>query len=313
MSLRKNFDDFIQTFDSDNTAKVAKSLCVIGEYDYSNCTPVDLQNIILGMNPNSPKAITTIIYILGLYAKYLGNKDMEYMLNDLDRNILWSLAKPNASKKFISNAQFEKIYHDIGMYEDYNGFYIQTLFRSLYEAIYSDDMSVVKNLRAENIWWDGATLKPDNGEPYDISISEKLADDLIKLSEIDIWERRNRYGTCKISIVGLHEDSCFKVENRKGSSEYSYRFSYYRLLRNISKNYVGYNLLPLQIYVSGIMHRITLELDKCGIDIKDAFADNNKDRKVNGIISDELKRSMCDTPVRNFREMVKGHIDIFSS
>ena len=31
------------------------------------------------------------------------------------------------------------------------------------------------------------------------------------------------------------------------------------------------------------------------------------------IISDELKRSMCDTPVRNFREMVKGHIDIFSS
>ena len=34
LSLRKNFDDFIQTFDSDNTAKVAKSLCVIGEYDY---------------------------------------------------------------------------------------------------------------------------------------------------------------------------------------------------------------------------------------------------------------------------------------
>lgn len=153
--MRKNFDDFIQTFDSDNTAKVVKSLCVIGEYDYSNCTPIDLQNIILGINPNSPKAITTIIYILGLYAKYLGNKDMEYMLNDLDRNILWSLAKPNASKKFISNAQFEKIYHDIGMYEDYNGFYIQTLFRSLYEAIYNDDMSVVKNLRAENIWWDG--------------------------------------------------------------------------------------------------------------------------------------------------------------
>lgn len=309
--MEKEYEKFAETFEHPNTVKVIRSLKDIGEHDYSNCTPIDIENVILEMKPNSPKAITTIVYVLGLYAKYLGNEDMRNMVQDIDRNVIWSLAKPNAKKKFISHTHFLQVYNDIEKYEEYNSLYMQTLFRSLYEGIYNDDMSVVKNLRSSDVWWDGATLKDDDGKSYDISISERLASDLIKLGSIDTWERRNRYGTCKIKTLGLHEDTCFKVENRRGSSEYAYRFSYYRMLRNISKNYVGYNLLPLQLYVSGIMHRICIELNNRGISIEDAFADNNRDRKVNSIISDELKRSACDTPVRNFREMVKGHVDVF--
>ena len=308
-----DFESFIKTFDSPNTVRVVRSLQAIGDYDYSNCTPLDIENIILNLKPNSLKAITTIIYIMSLYAKYLGNKDMLYMIEDIDRNALWLLAKPNATKKFISNKDFENVYHEIGVHEEHNSFYIQTLFRCLYEGIYCDDMSVIKNLRASDVNNSVVTLRDDSGKEYDIAVSDRLADDLVKLGDVDTWSRNNRYGVCNIAITGLHKDSCFKVENRRGSSEYSYRFSYYRILRNIAKNYVGHSLLPLQIYVSGMMHRIIMELKDIGLSGEEAFSDNNRNKSVNTIISNELKRCMCGTPVRNFREMVKGHMDVFDT
>lgn len=311
--MNNDFEGFIKTFDSPNTVRVVKSLQAIGDYDYSNCTPFDIENIILSLKPNSPKAITTIIYIMSLYAKHLGNKDMLHMIEDIDRNALWLLAKPNATKKFISNKDFENVYHEIGVHEEHNSFYIQTLFRCLYEGIYCDDMSVIKNLRASDVNDSVVTLRDDNGNEYDITVSDRLAGDLVKLGDVDTWSRNNRYGVCSIAITGLHKDSCFKVENRKGSSEYSYRFSYYRILRNIAKNYVGYSLLPLQLYVSGIMYRIGKMLKQHDIAIQDAFSDNNRDKIVNTIITNELTRCMCDTPVRNFREMVKGHLEVFDT
>lgn len=311
--MNNDFEGFIKTFDSPNTVRVVKSLQAIGDYDYSNCTPFDIENIILSLKPNSPKAITTIIYIMSLYAKHLGNKDMLHMIEDIDRNALWLLAKPNATKKFISNENFESVYHEIGVHEEHNSFYIQTLFRCLYEGIYCDDMSVIKNLRASDVNDSVVTLRDDNGNEYDITVSDRLAGDLVKLGDVDTWSRNNRYGVCNIAITGLHKDSCFKVENRKGSSEYSYRFSYYRILRNIAKNYVGYSLLPLQLYVSGIMYRIGKMLKQHDIAIQDAFSDNNRDKIVNTIITNELTRCMCDTPVRNFREMVKGHLEVFDT
>lgn len=311
--MGRDFNAFINTLEAQNTIKVVKSLSQLGQYDYSNCTPLDLEQIVLSLNPNSPKAITTICYVLNLYAKYLGNKDMYNMVHDIDRNALWMIAKKNAPKKFISQDSFELVYHDIGVYEEYNSFYQQTLFRALYEGIYNDDLSVVKNLRASNIEGCSITLVDDDGNKHDILVSEKLANDLIKLSTIDVWERRNRYGICKIKITGLHEDSCFKVENRSGSSEYSYRYTYYRILRKIAKEYLGYNLLPLQIYISGIMQRIKLNLNTYKITIDEAFADKNRDRLVGSIIADELKRSNCDTEVRNFREIVKGHLNVFNT
>ena len=183
--------------------------------------------------------------------------------------------------------------------------------RNVIQGIYNDDMSVVKNLRASDVNGDIVTLREDNGNSYEIQVSSALAEDLKKLGNVDLWERRNRYGTVKITINGLYPDSCFKVENRKGSSEYSYRFTYYRILRKIAKEYLEYNLLPLQLYVSGIMFRIGLRLQEHGISLEEAFAPQNKNRIVNKAISWELNRCNCNTEVRNFREIVKGHIDVF--
>lgn len=309
--MSEEFNQFVETLQAPNTIKVVTSLQVVGEYDYSNCTPDELERIILDIRPNSPKAIITICYVMSLYAKYLGDKKLYQMIQDIDRNKLWIKAKPNASKKFISYSLFNEVYHDIGVYEEFNAFYYQTLFRCLYEGIYNDDMSVIKNLRASDIKDNVVVLHEDNGNSYELQISNELANGLKELAIYNTWERKNRSGVCHIKLTGVHSDSCFKVEFRGGSDDSSYRYSYYRSLRRISKEYLEYNLLPLQLYVSGIMYRIGLKLDENDISFEDAFATHNRDRLVSGIIAEELHRCNCKTEVKNFRQMVKGHLDVF--
>lgn len=310
--MRSDFEIFLSTIDSPNTVKVASSMQAIGEHDYSNFTPVDLEQVILSLKPSSPKAITTICYIFGMYAKFLENDSLYHMVKDVDRGAIWLRAKHIAPKKFISHSSFKTVYHEIGVYEEHNSFYQQTLFRCLYEGIYSDDMSVIKNLRSSDINDNVVTLREDNGNVHDLTISDKLASDLKVLGDIDVWERNNRFGVCKIKTTGLYSDSCFKVESRSGSKENAYRYTYYRILRNISKKYLEYNLLPLQTYVSGIMYRIKTNLNAQGIELEDAFSDMNKSKAVRDVISEELARCNCNTEVKNFREMVKGHLDVFS-
>ena len=310
--MSEDFKRFVETLEAPNTIKVVNSLQVIGQYDYSKCTPDDLEQIVLNTRPNSPKAIITTCYVMGLYARYLGNEKMYQMIQELDNNDLWLKAKPNAAKKFISNYKFNEVYHDIGVYEEFNSFYYQMLFRCLYEGIYNDDMSVVKNLRASDIHGNTILLHDDDGHSYEINVSSELANGLKELSCVDVWERRNRSGVCRIKTTGVYNDSCFKVELRGGSDDTSYRYSYYRCLRKISKEYLEYNLLPLQLFVSGMMYRIRERLCKHGIALEDAFSIHNRDKIVKDIISEELTRCNCDTEVKSFRQMVKGHLDIFT-
>ena len=309
--MSNDFEKFVETFDSSNTVKVINSLQALGQYDYKGFSPVDLEQVVLDLKPNSPKGITTILYVLSLYAKYLKDDRLYNMVQDMDRGALWIMAKPNAPKKFISHSQFQETCKDIDLFEEYNALYICTLFRCLYEGIYSDDMSVIKNLRSSDVNENVVTLREDNGNSYDLQVSDLLAKDLTKLGNVNTWSRNNRYGECKIKTTGLYEDSCFKVEVRGGSEEYSYRYTYYRILRKISKDYLGYNLLPLQLYVSGMMYRIKLNLNEYDINLEDAFAPKNKNRTVSNVIAEELKRCNCDTEVRNFREIVKGHMEVF--
>lgn len=309
--MSDSFKHFIETLESPNTIKVVNSLQAIGQYDYSNCTDTDLEQIILSLKPSSTKSIITTCYVLSLYAKYLNNDNLYYMVQNIDKGALWLKAKPNAPQKFISHSSFENVYHEVGVYEEVNSFYYQTLFRCLYEGIYTDDMSVIKNLRASDVNGNIVTLNDDSGNSYNVEVSTELALSLKELGLIDTWERRNRYGICRIHINGLYPDSCFKVEIRKNNSEYSYRYSYYRVLRKIAKEYLEYNLLPLQIYISGMMYRIKLKLNEYNISLEEAFADQNRDRLVSKIISDELTKCNCNTEVRNFRQIVKGHLDVF--
>jgi hypothetical protein len=226
-------------------------------------------------------------------------------------NVLRTLVKEPHKKKFLSYEQYQKVIHEIGVYEDFNALYYEALFKSIYEGIYSDDLSVIKNLKRSDIDGNIVTLYEDSGYSYKLKISEKLASELKQLADIDVWERRNRFGVCQVDMRGAYKDSVFKIEDRKTASKTSFKFSYYARLRKIAKEYLEYGLLPLQLYVSGIMHRIKLELEKNDISLEEAFADNSRNKMAHLIISKELMRCNSSIEIGNFREMVKGHLDSF--
>ena len=308
--MNESYKNFIETWESPNTKKVIKSYQAIGNYDYSNCAVEDVENIILNMKPKSPMEVIRICSTLTQYAKYLNNEQLIQISENLDRKKLWTKAKPDAPRKYLSHSQFKRVCHDIEMFEEFNTTFHQALFRCVYEGIYNDDMSVIKNLRASDIKGNIVTLHEDNGNSYNLEISPKLVEDLEELRKINVWERRNRFGTVEIQATGVYPDSCFKVELRKDSSEYAYRFAYYRVIRKIAKEYVEYSLSPTDIFVSGLMHRIGLKLKEHNISIEEAFAPYNRDEIANKIIDDELKRCHHITDF-SFKQLVKGHLDVF--
>lgn len=312
-----NVQRFMESIQVPNTAKVVKFVLKDVDANIENYSLMELEQFILDLKPSSPKAIITICYVLGLYAKWLQeqnvviNDDLYQMIQSLDKKLLWKKAKPNAKKKFISYEQYKKVIHEIGVYEDFNALYYEALFKCIYEGIYNDDLSVIKNLRGSDINGNTITLHEDNGHSYKIKVSDKLALELKQLASINIWERRNRYGVCKVDMRGVYKDSVFKIEDRKTASNDSYKFTYYAKLRKIAKEYLEYSLLPLQLYTSGIMHRIKVELDNNGIQLEEAFAQNSRNRMAYLIISKELIRCNSSIEVGNFRELVKGHLESF--
>ena len=186
------------------------------------------------------------------------------------------------------------------------------LFSCIWHGIYNDDLSVIKNLRSRDISDDGVVnLQEDNGHVYKLKVPEKLASDLKQLASINTWQRKNRFGTCNVDMRGLYSDSVFKIENRSTASNDSFRFTFYAKLRKIAKEYLEYSLLPLQLYTSGIMHRIKTELEKNNISLEEAFSDNSRNKMAHLIIQKELVRCNSNIELGNFRELVKGHIDSF--
>lgn len=313
-----NVERFIESVEVPNTAKVVKYVLKNVDVNIENYSPMELEQFILGLNPSSPKTVITICYVLGMYAKWLqqeniiDNDNFYQIIQSLDKRLLWAKAKPQAKKKFISHEQYKRVIHDIALYEDFNSLYYELLFGCIYHGIYNDDLSVIKNLKKSDINDNGViTLHEDNGHSYKLKVPEKFASDLKKLADINIWERRNRFGVCKVDMRGVHSDSVFKIESRSTASKDSYKFTYYAKLRKIAKEYLERSLLPLQLYTSGIMHRIKTELEKNNIPLDEAFGDNSRNKMAHLIISKELMRCNSNIEVGNFRELVKGHLDSF--
>lgn len=313
-----NVERFIDSIESDNSKKVAKYALKNVNGNIENYSIMELEQFILDRRPNSQKEIVTVCYILGSYSKWLyeqniaNNDNLYQMIMSLDKKLLWKKCKPNAKKKFISNEEYQRIVKDIAMYEEYNALYYELLFGCIWNGIYSEDLSVVKNLRSSDIGDDGMVmLHEDNGHSYKIKVPERFAKDLKQLATINVWQRPNRFGICNVEMRGVYPDSIFKVEHRTTASNGSYRFAYYSKLRKIAQNYLEHSLLPLQLFASGLMHRIKTELEKNGISLEEAFADNSRKRTAHLIIEKELIRCNSSIETTNFRELVKGHLESF--
>ena len=265
--MNENVERFINSIESPNSQKVVKFALKDVNDKIENCSLMEIEHFILNRKPSSPKDIITICYVLGSYSKFLqeqnliNNDNLYQITKTLDKKLLWKKCKPNAKKKFISDKDYQRVIKDIATYEEFNSLYYELLFICIWNGIYSDDLSVIKNMRKSDIDDNGIiTLREDNNHIYKIRVPEKLASDLKKLADITMWQRPNRYGICNVEMRGMYNDSIFKVEHRSTSSNGSYRFSYYSKLRKIAKEYLEHTLLPLQLYTSGIMHRIKVEL-----------------------------------------------------
>lgn len=317
-----NIERFMESIESPSTTKVAKFVLknVKDNDNIERYNLMELEQFILDSKPSSPKAIITICYVLSMYAKWLKEQDiaeddsMYQMIQTLDKKLLWKKSKPNAKRKFISYKQYKETVHEIGVYEDFNALYYQSLFKCIYEGLYNDDMSVLKNLRKSDIGDGIVTLREDNGHIYKLKVSERLTYELKQLADINTWERQNRFGVFEVEAKGVYPDSVFKVEsrNRGTNSGDSYKFSYYNKLRKISKEYIDYSLPPFQLYISGLMYRIITELNKNNITLQEAFTEDSRNKTAYSIISKELIRCNYETNISNFKEIVKGHLEIFN-
>lgn len=308
-------EKFIESIEVPNTLKVVKYVFPDTNINIEKYDIYDLESFILKSSPNSPKTITTICYVLGLYGRWLQEQNIETDLYNIaariDKKALWKKVKKSAPKKFISYEKYLEIINDISRYEEFNSLYFCVLLRAVYEGVYSNSMNVLKNLRISDISNNEISLNEDDGTSYTIEVSEDLIRDLKILANIDKWERRNRYGICRVNMRGVHSDSIFKIENRTTAADDAHKFAIYSRLRKISNEYLGYTLSPYQIYISGIMNRIKINLEKEGIQLDEAFSHNNRNRVAHNIVVNELERSHFDSGISNFREIVKGHIDIF--
>ena len=317
--MNDNMRSFVDSIESKNTQKVIRFVFKdIGDGEIENYNVMEMEQLILNKRPSSYKEIITIIYVLSSYFKYLQEKniiknDNAYqIIQSLNKKLLWKKAKPQAKKKFISYEQYQRVVKDIATYEEYNALYYELLFSCIWLGVYSDDLSVIKNLRSSDIGDDGViVLREDNGHTYKFKVPERFAKDLKQLSNVNVWQRPNRFGICNVEMRGSYPDSVFKIESRSTASDDSYKFTFYAKLRKIAKEYLEHSLLPLQLYTSGVMYRIKIELEKNNITLEEAFADNSRNKMAHLVISKELIRCNSGIEIGNFRELVKGHLDSF--
>lgn len=306
------FKIFVDTlYESENSRKTAMRMRKISEYDYTNCTAADVEQFILDMNPKDVREITYICTFMCSYAEFIEDDNMYSIVSDIDRNKIWEKAKPTSQKKYISHSEFNEVCENINKYEEFNVLYQRLIFRCIYEGIYNEDLSVLRNLKASDVHGNVVTLRESSGNTYDLEISKELAEDLKEMGSVNVWERKNGKGICRIHINGEYQDSCFKIESRSNRIEDTCYHTYYRILRKIYNEYLGYKLMPSQLYISGIMHRIIQKLKEQNISTEDAFSLGNKDRNISSIISSELERCNYTNGNSAFRELVACRLDDF--
>lgn len=310
-AMNSKYEEFIASLSSSKSASVARSLSSLGDFDYSNCDAELVTQAILSTNPTSVTGISTACSYLKRYAEFIGNDELVKIVAGLDKRKI--LSKATLKSKFISHSQLQEILHDIDMWEEHNSLYYQTLFWSIYEGIYNADLSVIKNLRASDIDGNKIMLHPDSGESYELVIPTELTELLAELSEVNGWEQNARR-IITIPFTSDYPDSCFKMvqrENNNGITVDRIRDFYYKKLRKISTDYVGFNISIKNIFVSGVMHRIQIRLEEAGYTLEDAFSFNRKKSEISSIIAAELEYSHFNIEPRAFRSLIAGHLNDF--
>lgn len=199
-----------------------------------------------------------------------------------------------------------------------NGLWLATFVDALWQGIFSNHLTALYNLSASDVHGNLVDVKSDEEKPYTIEVTNELAENLIKVSQLRKWLRHPG----AVEIQGKYPDSCFKFERRREDSD-NYRHSYMSRIRKIYTDHLDYKLQAKNIYISGLVMRITKRvMEFHGFDdskyedclrnifeIKDKRAVFPPSVKIN--IEEELERCNYQSGFHTLRRYIAGHIEDF--
>ena len=324
MNYEEKYHEFTESLKANGKRsmyKQANAFSAIGKYDYTDCEKELIEQVVLACKPQKGyKSVSPIIQMIVYFAQFIGDKHLEETAHSVNRKKIWGEAEKTASKRYISHKEFMEVIRKILTYTDdetnlLNTEYYAALFWCIYEGVYNSDYSLLINMRTSNIDKKTITIYDNDEAEYKFVFPKKLINLLITIGEQNVWETTN----ATIPIKGKYQDSCFKISQRvvKGKNGNrvrvynSYWVAYRHRYRTIVNTYIKRKLLPQELYVSGIMHRIILRAKKENIDWREIFKENNRDTKQNLIILQELKHSHYDVSIKRFREMVRDYLYVF--
>ena len=284
----------------------------------------DFMELLTLFNPTSLVELSNLMYrvseILKAYCNEYNIKWDNSALVGINKDELWeSIRAEKGLKRYFSEKKYRSIidYLDKDVLFDGNDLYYKTLFMAIYEGMYNKSLTEIKNLRLSDIDLDNniATLYDDDGNSRKLEISEELKNNLVELSKVNVWYKIQGRSTTPIGryIGGEYSDSIFKVltYNNKDLAK-SYKEFYYRRLKVLCDEFLGYSTTPMQIFVSGIINRVYAHMKQFDVTVEDLRNDkNNFTSTAKFFIRKECERVNYDVNIHSFMRVLKSYADIF--
>ena len=319
--MNAKVEDFLIKISNENehyglaTKWYAQRIESVCDFDTVMMMSVDkLSELFIKLHPINTKAISSYLNVLKRYAEYTNNQSFVDISKKINVTAIWNQYSSSAEKtrRYVSNSEFQSILFNLQMDDMMNVDYYVALLQAIYEGIYSDDLTALSNLRGQDIHGNVVVVRCDGKEPFKLEISHNLATKLKDVADLTRWEKRNRCGEFSIPIEGDYPDSCFKVENRNNIPDRSYRHCYYRYIRKVAElAKLDYRLRAKNLYISGIMHRVKMQLEEKGMTLEQAFAFKRRWGEDVDIVRRELERVHYPYPYAKFTALITGYIDDF--
>lgn len=310
-------DKFIASIEKEGTAKVTKKYLKYAPDGFENYSSSELGTYILSLRPKNKQEISNMCSRINAYAKWLvknslvKNDSLSLNVLSIDKEELWERAKLDAEVMLISHTKYESIIRKIQTAEEYNPLYFEVLFRSIYEGIFIEGLSVLENLQNSDIDGNVVSLRDNSGNTFRLRVSTTLARQLQELSAINIWVSPISNSIRKTTMRGLDHNSVFKCEERLEATPKNLSATYHTKFRHIRDKYICQPLSMRNLYISGIVHRIKKLLEMNHLSLNEAFSDNHQNDIARTIISKELIRCNGIVQPENFIAHVREHLDIF--
>lgn len=314
-------DDFIEKIASSNAnygistkwfVQKIEAVCSLDEV--MKMSQDEISDVLIAAHPTNTRMVSNCLNVLRKYAEYIGNHKFIECSKGVDVTEVWKKYACTAERKqrYLSHSDFQTMLHNMQMQDVLNIDYYITLMQTIYEGIYSDDLSALANIRGQDIHGNMVVVRCADTEPFELEITNDLTGKLKKLADLHTWQRKNRSGVFPMPIEGRFFDSCFKVENRNFVAGRDYKDSYYRYIRKVVEiTELDFPLRAKNLYISGIMHRVNEQLKSKGMTLEQTFAYKRRWGEDVDIVRHELERVHYPYAYGAFTKLVTGYISDF--